>query len=236
MLKQNGIQAELIVPDAIFLAQPVPVEKLPGFMDGFVSVQDAGAQYAARFLDLSDGMRVLDACSAPGGKTAHMLELAKLQLTSLDKDPARLERVKENLVRLQLEASILTGDAARPEEWWDGQPFQRILADVPCSAAGVVRRHPDIKWLRRASDIENFARQQQQILEALWPLLESEGKLLYVTCSIFDRENQQVIKWFLNGHKDAHELPLSGPDMQNGQLLPNDHQDGFFYALLQKKS
>jgi 16S rRNA (cytosine967-C5)-methyltransferase len=236
LLKQSGLQAELIAPDAILLEQAVGVEKLPGFMEGLVSVQDAGAQYAADFLDVSDGMRVLDACSAPGGKSAHLLELAKLQLTSLDKDPARLERVRENLERLQLAAKVLTGDAAQPEAWWDGQLFQRILADVPCSATGVVKRHPDIKWLRRASDIESFARQQQQILAALWPLLESQGKLLYVTCSIFAGENQQIIKWFLNSHEDAYELTLTGSDMQNGQLLPNNMHDGFFYALLQKKA
>ena len=137
--------------------------------------------------------------------------------------------------RLQLGANLLVGDAAQPQDWWDGQLFQRILADVPCSATGVVRRHPDIKWLRRASDIEGFAQQQQQIVRALWPLLERGGKLLYVTCSIFRRENQQVIQDFLSDHSDAVQLQLAASGMVQGQLLPNDEHDGFFYALLQKQ-
>lgn len=235
LLEQNGVQARLIEPDAIQLEHPVPVDKLPGFMDGLVSVQDAGAQYAAGFLDVKDGMHVLDACAAPGGKSAHLLESAKIELLALDKDALRLERVRENMQRLQLGASLLTGDAALPADWWDGQKFQRILADVPCSATGVVRRHPDIKWLRRASDIESFAQQQQQILNALWPLLDAGGKLLYATCSIFGRENQQVISKFINDHTDATQLPLAAPGMKQGQLLPDDQHDGFFYALLQKQ-
>jgi 16S rRNA (cytosine967-C5)-methyltransferase len=234
LLEQHEIKARLIEPDAILLEHPVSVDKLPGFMDGLVSVQDAGAQYAARFIDVHDGMRVLDACAAPGGKSAHLLESAQIELLALDKDAPRLERVRENMQRLQLSASLLTGDAGQPGDWWDGRPFQRILADVPCSATGVVRRHPDIKWLRRASDIEGFALQQQQILTALWPLLDAGGKLLYVTCSVFGRENQQVISEFLGVHPDATQLPLAAPGMKQGQLLPNDQHDGFFYALLQK--
>jgi 16S rRNA (cytosine967-C5)-methyltransferase len=235
LLTQNDIPARIIEPDAILLAHPLSVEKLPGFMGGLVSVQDAGAQYAARFLDVHDGMRVLDACAAPGGKSAHLLESAQIQLVALDKDALRLQRVKENMQRLQLGATLLTGDAAQPADWWDGQTFQRILADVPCSATGVVRRHPDIKWLRRPSDIENFALQQQQILGALWPLLDAGGKLLYVTCSIFGRENQQVINAFLSHQPDATQLALAVHGMRQGQLLPNDQHDGFFYALLHKK-
>ena len=235
LLTQNGVEARLVEPDAILLKHPVPVDKLPGFMDGLVSVQDAGAQYAAHFLDVKDGMRVLDACAAPGGKSAHLLESAQIELVALDKDALRLERVRENMQRLQLSATLLTGDAAQPADWWDGQPFQRILADAPCSASGVVRRHPDIKWLRRASDIEGFAQQQQQILSALWPLLDAGGKLLYVTCSIFERENQQAINEFLSHHPGATQLPLAAPGMKQGQLLPDDQHDGFFYALLQKQ-
>ncbi len=235
LLDQNGIQASLVEPDAILLEHPVPVDKLPGFMDGLVSVQDAGAQYAAEFLDVEEGMRVLDACAAPGGKSAHLLETASIELFALDKDPLRLVRVRENMQRLQLGATLLTGDAAQPEDWWDGQLFQRILADVPCSATGVVRRHPDIKWLRRPSDIEKFAQQQQQILTALWPLLERGGKLLYATCSIFEVENQQVIKEFLMHHSDAIQHQLAATDMEQGQLLPNEQHDGFYYALLQKQ-
>lgn len=235
LLTRRGMRAQLVEPDAILLEHPVSVDQLPGFVDGVVSVQDAGAQYAARFLEVKDGMRVLDACAAPGGKSAHLLEIANIELLALDKDAARLERVRENMQRLQLSANLVTGDAAQPAAWWDGKPFQRILADVPCSATGVVRRHPDIKWLRRASDIEGFAQQQKQILSALWPLLDAGGKLLYATCSIFGRENQQVIDEFLSHQPDATQLPLTAPGMKQGQLLPNDQHDGFFYALLHKQ-
>jgi len=234
LLAQHDIQASLIEPDAVLLRNPLPVNKLPGFFDGLVSVQDAGAQYAARLLDVHDGMRVLDACAAPGGKTTHLLELAQLDLLALDKNAHRLELVRENLQRLKLHAQLQNGDAAQPDSWWDGKPFHRILADVPCSASGVVRRHPDIKWLRRPGDINGFAQQQLHILCALWRLLEKNGKLLYATCSIFARENQQVINEFLNQHEDGKQLPLSISNSNEGQIFPNDQRDGFFYALLQK--
>ncbi len=240
LLAQHDIQASLIEPDAVLLQRPVPVDKLPGFFDGLVSVQDAGAQYAAHLLDVHDGMCVLDACAAPGGKSTHLLEVAQLDLLALDKDAQRLDQVRENMQRLQLHARLQIGDAVQPADWWDGKPFQRILADVPCSASGVVRRHPDIKWLRRAEDIEGFAQQQAQILSALWRLLASDGKLLYATCSIFARENRQVISEFLQQHDDARQLPLSAPNLNKGQLLPDDQflpddqHDGFFYALLHK--
>lgn len=235
-LSAADIAARRIEPDALMLERPVCVERLPGFAEGEVSVQDAGAQYAARLLDVHDGMRVLDACAAPGGKTAHLLELADIELLSLDKDEQRLQRVRENLQRGSLQAEVVCGDAAQPQQWWDGRPFQRILADVPCSASGVVRRHPDIKWLRRPEDIEGFAVQQAQILEALWPLLARGGKLLYATCSVFARENGSVLDEFMQRHDDAARLELSLPGMLNGQLLPNDEHDGFFYALLQKNA
>ena len=235
LLAQHDIQATLIAPDAVLLGHPLPVDKLPGFLDGLVSVQDAGAQYAATLLDVHDGMRVLDACAAPGSKSTHLLELARIDLLALDKDAQRLERVRENLQRLQLQATLHSGDAAQPDDWWDGQPFQRILADVPCSASGVVRRHPDIKWLRRPADIGGFAQQQLQILNALWRLLARDGKLLYATCSIFAQENQQVINAFLQQHDDARPLPLSVAGMNEGQLLPDNQHDGFFYALLCKQ-
>jgi 16S rRNA (cytosine967-C5)-methyltransferase len=183
-LAAQNMEAQIILTRAILLNSPVMVDKLPGFYDGVVSVQDAGAQHAAKLLDVTDGMRVLDACAAPGGKSAHLLESYNIKLVALDKDEYRLNRVQENLQRLKFNALLICGDAAQPEDWWDGVTFDRILADVPCSASGVVRRHPDIKWLRRPSDIEGFALQQEQILEALWPLLARGGKLLYATCSV----------------------------------------------------
>ncbi len=233
-LEQQEISAISIEPGAILLKHPVSVEKLPGFFEGLVSVQDAGAQYAALLLDVHDEMRVLDACAAPGGKSLHLLELADIDLLALDRDAKRLERVRDNLQRLQYSARLQCGDAAQPETWWDGKPFQRILADVPCSASGVVRRHPDIKWLRRRNDIDSFARQQMQILDVLWRLLARDGKLLYSTCSIFAQENGQLINEFLQQHDDARQLELSVPDMIEGQLLPNERHDGFFFALLHK--
>jgi 16S rRNA (cytosine967-C5)-methyltransferase len=234
LLNQHNLSARLIEPDALQLDKPVPVDKLPGFFDGLVSVQDAGAQYAARLLDVHDGMRVLDACAAPGGKTAHILERAAVNMVAVDKDAKRLQRVAENLQRLDLIAQLVAGDAAEPQEWWDGALFERILADVPCSASGVVRRHPDIKWLRRSSDIAGFAAQQFQILRALWRLLAQDGKLLYTTCSVFHQENEQVIAAFLAHQPDARRLPVSLPNDIEGQLLPNEQHDGFYYALLQK--
>ena len=261
LLARHDIPARLIAPDAVLLGHPLPVEKIPGFFDGLVSVQDAGAQYAATLLDVQDGMRVLDACAAPGSKSTHLLELARIDLLALDKDAQRLHRLDENLQRLQLHAKLQVGDAAQPDDWWDGKLFQRILADVPCSASGVVRRHPDIKWLRRPADIDGFARQQLLILDALWRLLEGDGKLLYATCSIFAQENQQVINEFLKKHEDAYQktgditsdlaVVLGQPSrmassstrgqrtdneeqVNTGQLLPNDQHDGFFYALLHK--
>lgn len=235
-LTQQDLSARLIEPDALQLDKPVPVDKLPGFHAGLVSVQDAGAQYAARLLDVHDGMRVLDACAAPGGKTSHILELAEVEMVAVDKDAKRLHRVADNLQRLELTAQLLVGDAAEPEKWWDGKCFQRILADAPCSASGVVRRHPDIKWLRRSSDIASFAAQQLDILRVLWRLLAQDGKLLYTTCSVFHQENEQVVAAFLAQQPDARWLPISLPDDIDGQLLPNDQHDGFFYALLQKSA
>jgi 16S rRNA (cytosine967-C5)-methyltransferase len=234
LLQEEGLAAEALGGAAIRLTRPVAVDKLPGFADGLVSVQDAGAQYAACLLDVADGMRVLDACAAPGGKTAHLLESADIELTALDSDAGRLRKIGENLDRLGLQADCVVGDAARPADWWDGRPFQRILADVPCSASGVVRRHPDIKWLRRDEDIARFAGQQDEILEALWRTLERDGKLLYVTCSVFAEENQRQIARFLERQPDARLLPLTGLPAQDGQLLPDAHHDGFFYALLLK--
>lgn len=236
LLNRQDLSARLIEPDALQLDKPLPVDRLPGFFEGLVSVQDAGAQYAARLLDVHDGMRVLDACAAPGGKTAHILERAAARVVAVDNDAKRLLRVEQNLQRLGLAVRLVVGDAAEPDNWWDGVPFDRILADVPCSASGVVRRHPDIKWLRRRTDIAGFATQQLRILHALWRLLAQDGKLLYATCSVFHQENEQVIAAFLAQQHDAQRLPVSLAHGIEGQLLPDDQHDGFFYALLQKNS
>jgi len=211
----------------IQLEKPVNVRELPGFAEGVVSVQDWGAQQAAVLLDLQPGLRVLDACAAPGGKTCHMLELADLQLTALDIDAQRLQRVADNLQRCGLSAKLQAADAGQSGDWWDGQPFDRILADVPCSASGVVRRHPDIKWLRRPGDFAALARQQAVMVDTLWGLLASGGKMLYATCSIFPEENQQQLAAFLARHSDAECL-------NQQQLLPCERHDGFYYALLAK--
>lgn len=231
-LAAAGIGARALGGEGVMLEQPQPVERLPGFNDGEVSVQDYGAQCAARLLDVSDGMRVLDACCAPGGKTGHVLEYADVAMTAVDDDAARLARTESNLQRLHLAAKLVVGDSGDPSGWWDGQPYERILADVPCSASGIVRRHVDIKWLRREQDLQNFAQQQARILRGLWHTLAKGGKLLYVTCSVFLEENQQQIDAFLSEREDARQLPLTG--MEDGQLLPCADNDGFFYALLQK--
>ena len=233
-LADAGMTARQTGPDAVTLEKAVPVHSLPGFDAGDVSVQDAGAQWAARLLDAQPGERILDACAAPGGKTGHILERADVILTAVDADVARLARVEENLNRLQLEATLVEGDAAQPETWWDGQPYDRILADVPCSASGVVRRNPDIKWLRRPDDIPQFAAQQAVMLEALWRLLAPGGTLLYATCSLFHEENDGQVRAFLARHTgDAERCPLPEP-LSDGSLLPDADHDGFFYALLRK--
>ena len=235
-LQSAGLEARVLDKQAVMLERPAPVHQLPGFAEGQVSVQDWGAQLAALELDAADGMRVLDACCAPGGKTSHVLELADVQMTAMDHDAQRLQRVRQNLDRLNLNAALLQGDASAPDTWWDGIPYDRILADVPCTASGIVRRHVDIKWLRREADIATFAAQQKAILQGLWQLLAKDGKLLYVTCSVFHEENQQQITQFLQSQPDAQLLPLKHSLLQSsqGQLLPGTEHDGFFYALLQK--
>lgn len=233
-LAEAGLPARQTGVDAVTLDKAVPVLSLPGFEQGEVSVQDAGAQWAARLLDAQPGERVLDACAAPGGKTGHLLERSDIELTALDVDAARLARVQENLDRLHLNATLVEGDAANPETWWDGRSFDRILADVPCSASGVVRRNPDIKWLRRPDDIAQFVAQQAVMLEALWRVLAPGGTLLYATCSVFDEENNGQVRAFLARHAaDAKRCPLPEP-LSDGSLLPDAEHDGFFYALLQK--
>ena len=236
-LGAEGIAATALETHAVVLGKPVPVEKLLGFADGRVSVQDVSAQRAAPLLDVHNGMRVLDACAAPGGKTAHLLELAELRLTALDDDAERLQRVRATLHRLGLDATLVCGDARDPTAWWDGTQFDRILADVPCSASGVTRRHPDIKWLRRPSDIAKFAQTQQAVIDALWRLLAAGGKFLYVTCSMFREENHMQVARFIERHPDAQRLPLPQPEFapeHAGQILPDARHDGFYYALLRK--
>jgi 16S rRNA (cytosine967-C5)-methyltransferase len=238
MLDDAGLAHEHVEGSALRLARAVPVERIPGFGEGLASVQDASAQRAAVFLDLRDGQRVLDACAAPGGKTAHILERAHVDVTAVDHDAARLERIQSNLARLGLTARVVCGDARTPELWWDGHPFARVLLDVPCSASGVVRRHPDVKWLRREQDVAAFAQRQRELMEALWQLLETDGKLLYATCSVFHEENEEQIARFLERHHDARRLILPGlnsnPQVPAGQILPDATHDGFFYALLEK--
>ncbi len=232
-LDAAGIGGRALDDTAIRLARPVAVERLPGFAAGEVSVQDWGAQRAAALLDARDGQRVLDACAAPGGKTAHILELADVELTALELDAQRAGRVRENLDRLGLAAAVRVADCQRLDDWWDGRPFERILADVPCSASGVVRRHPDIKWLRRPADVAQFARTQAAIIDALWRVLAPGGTMLYCTCSVFRAENVDQIKEFCRRHPDARRLPTGCADDEL-QLMPGPDHDGFYYALLQK--
>ncbi|HEY0877630.1 MAG TPA: 16S rRNA (cytosine(967)-C(5))-methyltransferase RsmB [Zeimonas sp.] len=265
-LQQEGFSARRVGPQAIVLDAPVPVETLPGWGEGLVSIQDAAAQLAAPLLAPADGERILDACAAPGGKATHLLELADVELTALDIDVARLRTVRENLERLGFAAGprtprgetsgagtpdrhvapplLVAGDASRPVDWWDRRPFDRILVDAPCTASGIVRRHPDVRWLRRRSDLATLSRRQSEILRALWSLLRPGGKLLYTTCSVFPEEGESVIARFLEQQTDASRLSLQwrfdGRTPERvATLLPTatptrDH-DGFFFALLEKR-
>ncbi|MBI3284438.1 MAG: 16S rRNA (cytosine(967)-C(5))-methyltransferase RsmB [Burkholderiales bacterium] len=234
ILEARQIAASQIGEFAVRLARPLPVQQIPGFEAGMVSVQDAAAQLAAPLLDVQDGMRVLDACAAPGGKTGHLLELADIDLLALDQDPLRVQRIHDNLARLKLFAAIKDGDASR-SGWWDRQPFDRILADVPCTASGVVRRHPDSRWLRRKTDAAQLAALSARILDNLWRMLKPGGKMLMVTCSIWPAESEAQAAAFVQRHGAAR---LAAP----GQLLPslattsdgNNEHDGLFYALFQK--
>lgn len=240
-LAAAGIEAEAVAlaADAVRLASAMPVEEIPGFAEGRVSVQDASAQLAADLLEARPGQRVLDACCAPGGKTAHLLErIPDLDLLALDSDAQRLQRVTENLRRSQVHARVEAADAAKPTVWWDGRPFDRILLDAPCSGTGVIRRHPDIKWLRRDTDLPRMAELQQRLLRALWPLLAPGGVLLYATCSVLKAEGEAVLSEFLGSHADAHELPIAaewGEARGIGRrIAPGGAFDGFYYARLTK--
>lgn len=227
-----GLSARRVGEDALLLDGPVPVARLPGFSEGCVSVQDAGAQRCAPLLDLAPGQRVLDACAAPGGKAAHILELADVQLTALELNPERAARVAPGLARLGLSAQVRVADCTALEDWWDGVRYDRVLADVPCSGSGVARRHPDIKWLRRSSDLRRFAQRQSAILAALWRVLVPGGKLLYVTCSVFRDENDAVLDAFCAAFPEARREDLPGGTMP--YLLPSAEHDGFYFGLLTK--
>ncbi|QBQ96172.1 16S rRNA (cytosine(967)-C(5))-methyltransferase RsmB [Paraburkholderia pallida] len=276
-LGEEHIAATQIGEHAVRLAAPLPVDRIPGFMAGDVSVQDAGAQIAAQIMGVRDGMRVLDACAAPGGKSGHLLELADIDLIALESDATRAARIGENFERLGFAADqvddeaqhparharVVIGDAGAPESWFEGELFDRILADVPCSASGIVRRHPDIRWLRRQTDIEALVQEQRRIVDALWALVKPGGELLYVTCSIFPEEGEAQASWFESTHADAVRLdapgqllpaadgaPAGGPDygaasvarpdadvQHDARPVPDrtaDH-DGFFYARFQKR-
>ncbi|MCK5880802.1 MAG: 16S rRNA (cytosine(967)-C(5))-methyltransferase RsmB [Sinobacterium sp.] len=243
-LEQAGIQAEqgLLSEDAIYLLdKPSDITTLPGFKDGLVSVQDESPQLCASLLELKPGLRVLDACAAPGGKTCHMLEREPqlAQMWAIDIDANRLDRVEENLQRLDLRANLIAADINALDDWYDGQTFDRILCDAPCSATGVIRRHPDIKLLRKEDDIFQLAKLQMQVLESLWQCLSPGGILLYATCSILPKENKYTVKSFLETHTDAQLMPISLPkgiESDYGwQMLPEDHaQDGFFFAKIHK--
>jgi 16S rRNA (cytosine967-C5)-methyltransferase len=247
LLKGQEIAAEAIgfCASAIKLDKPVPVEQLPGFKEGLASVQDTAAQLAAGLLDVQPGQRVLDVCAAPGGKTAHVLESQPQlkELVAVDIDESRMLRVSENLQRLGLSATLLVGDAANPAAWWDGKLFDRILLDAPCSALGVIRRHPDIKLLRRAEDIGQLETLQKTILEAVWPLLAPGGLMVYATCSILKQENEEQVQVFLAAHPDAIERPLSMVEtlgwgvaqVCGRQIITGDSaMDGFYYARISK--
>jgi 16S rRNA (cytosine967-C5)-methyltransferase len=242
LLTQASIDYHYIDPSsgAIQLTQAQDVNKLPGFELGWVSIQDGAAQQAALILNSQTGDNVLDCCAAPGGKTCHILERTPTiaKMTAIDIEEKRLARVQENLARLQLSADILVGDAAKPETWWNNQPFDRILLDAPCSGTGVIRRHPDIKWLRKASDISALVKLQQEILNAIWPLLKVGGTLVYATCSILPEENSLQIAHFLKNNRDANLIDIAQSKEQESigwQILPNDsNMDGFYYAKLQK--
>lgn len=241
-----GIAGRLSGASAIVLDKPIPVQRIPGFDDGVVSVQDAAAQLAAPLL-LSGvapgrGLRILDACAAPGGKTGHLLELAAGEVTALEVDPRRCVRINQNIARLGLTAHVITANALDPQSWWDGRLFDAILLDAPCTASGIVRRHPDVRWLRREVDIDQLAALQKKILQTLWALLSPGGKLLYCTCSIFLAEGSGQVQTFLARNTDATLLPSPGhlvPGISANLSEVPDNQasdhDGFYYALFQKR-
>ena len=248
MWADQGLVSQAVGEHGLVLAQAMNVRDIPGFSDGLCSVQDAAAQCAAQILlkDLNAdqrGLRILDACAAPGGKTAHLLELLQpnSEVIALDIDPQRCERIEQNLQRIGRSAQVIAADAAQTRTWWDGQLFDAVLLDAPCTASGIVRRHPDVRWLRRETDIDNLAAIQKNLLKQLWPLLKAGGRLLYCTCSVFKAEGENQVKTFVEHNTDAHFIPSLGHlKAQSGATsadltdnLQGDH-DGFYYALLEK--
>jgi len=240
-----GMAARSVAPATVYLERAVAVARVPGYAQGWFSVQDAAAQRAAPLLldglALGPQSRVLDACAAPGGKTGHLLEMTSAQVIALEQDAARIPRIHANLQRLDLQAEVVTGDAGNPAAWWDGQLFDAILLDAPCTASGIVRRHPDVRWLRRETDIAQLAQSQKRLLDALWPLLRAGGRLLYCTCSVFAQEGPLQLQAFLARHSDARVLPADGslwPESADADSIVLDNaaydHDGFFYGLLEK--
>jgi 16S rRNA (cytosine967-C5)-methyltransferase len=246
VLQRAGLAGTPVGDQGVILARPCGVHEVPGFDDGTVSVQDAAAQLAAPLLVHglagTRPLNVLDACAAPGGKTGHLLELVENGVTALDVDPARCERIRQTLARLGFEARVVTADAGTPSSWWDGQAFDAILLDAPCTASGIVRRHPDVRWLRRDTDVARLAQVQARLLGVLWPLLKPGGRLLYCTCSVFRAEGAQQVQTFVAHNKEAFSLPAPGHLLPQGGVnanllrdnLEGDH-DGFFYALLERR-
>lgn len=242
LLREKSYRVEKIhyLDNALIVHDKIDITQLPFFHEGYFSVQDTGAQFSNRLLDLKKGQRVLDACSAPGGKLCHILEsgLAFEEVVALDNKENRLSRVKENLSRLNLSSNVLLGDASKPGSWWQKKSFDRILLDAPCTATGIIRRHPDIKLLRQETDLNTIVIQQQAILRALWPLVKKEGLLLYVTCSLLKEENDLQIKNFISHFQDVElvsfTLPIGEKTHYGWQLIP-PHSDGFYYALLKKR-
>lgn len=227
-LENAGLQGKILGEYAVRVLSPVPVSQLPGFAEGRISVQDWGAQQAAALLNVQNGERVLDACAAPGGKTGHLLEWANIELTALDIDATRLQRVESNLKRLGFQAALHCSAAQNLDQWYDGKEFDAVLADVPCTASGTIKRNPDIKWLRRPQDARKTAIQQEGMLDQLWKTVKKGGRMLLATCSLFEEENELQTQKFLTRHADAQLI-------ETRVLLPNDKQDGFYYALIRKQ-
>ena len=236
-LINKGLEHQIISNTGLIIKNPLNINDIPGFLEGNISVQDFGAQIATELLDIKRDQKILDACAAPGGKTCNIVEYANVDVTALEIDEIRAKKIVDNLRRLELNANVIHGELCNDNLWWDGEHFDRILLDVPCSASGIVRRHVDIKWLRQMNDLKKFSEMQYLLLKSAWPLLKCGGKLLYVTCSIFSNENRDVMERFKKDFIDANEIELIYPNnikhIKN-QLIPSENHDGLFYALLEK--